>query len=138
MRDLATVIVAAAAALAAGCTTTVRETHAFDGPSGTPGKRVIDTVTVSSTGWNFFFSLVPIVSSDPAGGVRLFHDGVTAQANLDVLDRVIRREGATGIENLTTHETNENVMLFLFNRRVLFTSASLLGDAEAEKGEPAR
>ena len=127
------IAIAAAAALAAGCTTIVHETHAFDGPSGTPGKRIVNTVTVANNGWNFFFDLLPIVCSDPKGGIRFFHDGANIQANLDVLDDVMRREGATGIENLTTHETNESVLLVLFNRHVIFTSASLLAD-DGEKG----
>jgi len=125
----------AMAAAFAGCITT-KETHLLDGPRGSGETRVVDTVVVSNTGWYFFFDLLPIVCSDPDdGGIKMFSDDLSVQDNLKVLDRIIRREGATGLENITSHETNESVLVFLFNRHVIYTSATLL--KERPKEDPA-
>lgn len=85
---------------------------------------------VSNYGWRLF-DLVPLVAGDPdslhESGCKLFSDTVTLENNQKLLDRAIKRTGATGVRFQNSYMTDEQT-LFTFYRRSYYTSAELIFD----------
>lgn len=89
---------------------------------------------VENYGWRLF-DLVPLVAGDPdslhESGCKLFSDTVTLENNQKLLDRAIKRAGATGVRFQNSYMTDEQ-SLFTFYRRTYYTSAELVFDRPAE------
>ena len=89
---------------------------------------------VENYGWRLF-DLVPLVAGDPdslhESGCRLFSDTVTLENNQKLLDRALKRVGATGVRFQNSYMTDEQ-SLFTFYRRTYYTSAELVFDRPAE------
>lgn len=128
------VLSAAMACACSGCVF-VHETRALNAIPGESGMEIVDTVEIETNGW-FLFDVIPIASGDPAGGCRWFRDTLHPQTNLDVIDGIIRREGATHIGSMTSHETTEGVIPLVLNRHTFRTSVTLLrrGAPESASG----
>ena len=128
------VLSAAMACVCSGCVF-VHETRALNAIPGESGMEIVDTVEIETNGW-FLFDVIPIASGDPAGGCRWFRDTLHPQTNLDVIDGIIRREGATHIGSMTSHETTEGVIPLVLNRHTFRTSVTLLrrGAPESASG----
>ena len=90
---------------------------------------------VENYSWRLF-DLVPLVAGDPdslhESGCKLFSDTVTLENNQKLLDRAIRRSGATGVRFQNSYMTDEQT-LFTFYRRTYYTSAELIFDRPAAK-----
>lgn len=110
---------AAALALAAsGCATV---TYSEAG-----GRTMVD---ISNSGW-YLLNFIPLASGDPdkpnAGTCRLFRQTTTLENNIRMLDRAVEERKASGVKSVTSHWTDENVMIILFKRHCMHTSAELL------------
>lgn len=117
----------AALPLFAGCVS-VYEAHVLEGLAGRPGEQA-KAYEVVTTGW-FLFDCIPIVCGDPDGGAMWFSNTVNAQSNIAVIDRLIRRHKATRIGTLTSHETNEGILVIVLNRHSFRTSVTLFHEPE--------
>ena len=117
-------LAAALVGLLSGCVTVV-ETPCAKELVGEGGSEGIETVEVINSGW-FLFDGIPIATGDPEGGCKWFSDTLNAQTSMDVLGKYIRAHEATKIGVITSHETNEGVLIFLLNRHTFRTSATLL------------
>ena len=111
-----------------GCATitTANNYHGVDiEGNGSP----IETVLIENTGWTMF-KLLPIGSGNPEEPNRnsccMFRDTTTLQNNLDMLEREMKRVGATRIKNLSSKTADESLFLLLFTRTACRTSAVLL------------
>ena len=92
---------------------------------------------VENYGWRLF-DLVPLVAGNPdslhESGCKLFSDTVTLENNQKLLDRAVKRVGATGVRFQNSYMTDEQT-LFTFYRRTYYTSAELIFDRPVtEKG----
>lgn len=89
----------------------------------------IETALIENTGWTMF-KVIPIGSGNPEKPNRnsccLFEDTTTLQNNLDMLEREMKRVGATRIKNLSSKTADESLFLLLFTRTACRTSAVLL------------
>lgn len=83
---------------------------------------------VETYGWRLW-DLFPIASGNPdspdESGIRWFTDTVTLENNQKLLDRAMKRAGASAIVFENSYMTDEQT-LFTFYRRSLYTSAELL------------
>jgi len=115
------ILAALAAALLSGACTSIRVSHV--------GKPMIE---VENTGW-LLFNFIPIASGNPdnPGGhmCRLFQNTVTLDNNIELVNHAIRREQAVGVRDLVTYTSDEHVLVLLFKRISMHTSAELvMGD----------
>ena len=121
-------LAAACALLASGCTV-VRVTRAFNGVRVDEGRAPLATVEIENSGW-YLFTCIPIASGDHtrpnSPDCRWFMDTVTVENNLSVLEKVMLRERANEVANLTSHRTDEKYLVCLLSRRAYHTSAVLL------------
>lgn len=106
---------------------------------GEQGRPILATVEIANSGW-FLLDTFPIVCGDPSdpGGFfasRFFRNTLTSQSNVDILSDLLEKENASAIGNLTTHETDEGILVFLLTRRVFRTSATLLGPLPETEGK---
>ena len=89
---------------------------------------------VENYGWRLF-DLIPLVAGDPdslhESGCKVFTDTVTLENNQKLLDRAVKRAGATGVRFQNSYMTDEQT-LFTFYRRTYYTSAELVFDKPAE------
>ena len=112
----------------AGCAT-ITTAHNYHGVNVEGGEVPIESVVIENTGWKIF-DLIPIGGGDPqrpnSCSCRLFEDTTTLQNNLDMLEREMRRVGATRIRNLSSKTAYESLFLLLFTRTACRTSAVLL------------
>ncbi len=83
---------------------------------------------IENSGWKML-NLIPIASGDPhhpnENSCRIFRNTVTLENNMKMLDWTMRKYGATGVKNLTSHMTDEQVFIMLFKRYTYHTSAEL-------------
>ena len=83
---------------------------------------------IENSGWKML-NLIPIASGDPdhpnESSCRLFRNTVTLENNMKMLDWTMRKYGAEGVKNLTSHMTDEQVFIMLFKRYTYHTSAEL-------------
>lgn len=119
MRGAAFAAFAAAAAIAlAGCCTVWKTSD---------GGR--DMCYVHTDGWSLL-GLMPIVSGDPADPNRLspllFTDVALLDVNMTLLDDEMRKGGYSGVRNLSSYTTSEDVFFILLKRIAVHTSAELL------------
>lgn len=120
----------AAAALFAGCTS-VLSTGDFKGVvhSPRPDSEPVALVEIENSGW-FILECIPFASGDPRYPnrckCRFFRDTVTLENNLKALEAEMKRAGADGVADLTSHWTDESALLILLTRRACHTSALLL------------
>ena len=116
------------AAACAGCAT-VTVSHDSHGGRVEGGEVPVETVMVENTGW-LLFNIIPIGSGNPDRpnecSCRMFTDTTTLQNNLDMLEREMKRAGATRIENLYSKTQDESIFFLLFTRTACRTSAVLL------------
>ena len=88
-----------------------------------------DMCYIENSGWKLF-GHVPIASGDPIhpneDKVVWFEDTVTLDVNVNLLGRVMREGGYTGLYDLTSYRTEEIIIPFLFKRYIYHTSAELL------------
>lgn len=93
------------------------------------GREIVETVDVCNTGWKFLCCL-PIASGNagcPNGNdCRWFCNTVTLQNQVNMLTAEAERVGAREAVDVRTYENEEDVFLFLFLRRKLHTSATLV------------
>ena len=124
MRALAVIILAAA--LFSGCATA---TVCHEGRT---------MVEIENTGW-YLFNFIPIASGNPSNpntcSCRLFSKTVTLENNVKMLERVMREEGATGVNNLNSFTTDEHVFVILLKRHAYHTSAQLVKDDTVRAAE---
>ena len=106
----------------------------FTGATGCVAVRVSDKgghtlVDISNSGW-YLLNFIPLASGDPdepnAGTCRLFRQTTTLENNIRMLDRAVEERKASGVKSVTSHWTDENVMIILFKRHCMHTSAELL------------
>lgn len=115
-------------AFASGCAT-VTTADNFHGVRpegrGTP----IETVMIENTGWQFL-KFIPLGGGNPEKPNRcscvFFEDTTTLDNNMAMLEREMKRVGATKVANLTSKTINETVFIILFSRTACRTSAVLL------------
>lgn len=122
----------------AGCAT-VRTATDFKGVKQEHGENVIATISIENYGW-FLFNLVPLVCGEPRlpnnNECRLFENTVTLENNIYMLEKEMKRLGATRCINVSTHHDNSQTgFLLFFFRRLYHTSAVLIKDdlKQAEK-----
>ena len=92
---------------------------------------------IENSGWKML-NFIPIASGNPdhpnERSFKLFRNTVTLGSNMKMLDWTMRKYGATGVRNLTSHMTDEQVFIMLFKRYTYHTSAELtLQDTSGEK-----
>ena len=122
--------------LSAGCMTT-EMSHVLRDVPASAGKKHLMTVEVRNTGW-FLFDFIPLVCGNPAHpdefSSRFFSDTLTLQNNLNVMDRLLKREGASVFGSLTSHEEGEGFFTFVVTRKSFHTSATLVYPSLEECG----
>ena len=83
---------------------------------------------IENSGWKIF-NLIPIASGNPdrpnENSCKLLRNTVTLESNMKMLDWTMRKYGASGVRNLTSHMTDEQVLIMLFKRYTYHTSAEL-------------
>ena len=88
-----------------------------------------DLVVVENSG-GYLFRFIPIFSGDPdypnQEVCNWFEDTVSLKTNIRLLDEEAARQNASGYRNLVTSTYDENILLILFKRKVLRTSAELI------------
>ena len=88
-----------------------------------------DTVLITNSG-GYLFRFIPILSGDPdypnQEVCNWFDDTVTLKTNIRLLDEEVAKRKASGYRNLVSSTYDESVLLFLFKRKVLRTSAELI------------
>ncbi len=121
-------LAAVCALLASGCTV-VRVTRAFNGVNVDEGRAPLATVEIENSGW-YLFTCIPIASGNHlwpnSADCCWFTDTVTVENNLSVLEKVMLRERANEVVNLTSRHTDEKYLVCLLSRRAYHTSAVLL------------
>ena len=129
-----TILLAFVAAFAAGCTT-VQYAEKYNGVKAEHGRVPIATVEIENSGW-FLLGCIPLASGNPEKpgecSCRFFKNTVTLQNNCAVLERTVKKAGATSVVNLTSHWTDESAFMILLKRRACHTSAVLLKAEEQE------
>jgi uncharacterized protein YceK len=117
-----------ALAICSGCGS-VTTTHNHHDVNVEGDETPIETVMIENTGWTLF-NVIPIGSGNPnlpnECSCRLFEDTTTLQNNLDMLEREMKRVGATRIVNLYSKTLDESIFFLLFTRTACHTSAVLL------------
>lgn len=112
-------LLALAVALAASGCCTVRRTS--------DGGR--DMCYVHTDGW-LLLGAVPIVSGDPAEpnlfSPKFFERTTRLEVNVGLLDDEMRRGGFTGVREMSSYITSEDVLFILLKRVAVHTSAELL------------
>ena len=112
----------------AGCAS-ITTAHNFYGVKVESGVTPIESVFIENTGWKLF-KFIPIGGGNPdrpnSCSCRLFEDSTTLQNNMDMLEREMKRVGATKIVNLSSKTIDESVFILLFTRTACRTSAVLL------------
>ncbi len=76
------------------------------------------------------FGFIPLVSGDVDSpdddGMVLFRDTTTVANNVRLVERAMRGRRATGLRNLTSYRTDEQILIFLLKRTTLRSSAELV------------
>ena len=87
-----------------------------------------DVVMVENESFRFL-GCFSIWSGDPEYPNRQvtlwFCDSLLLDVNMMILDDAMRQNGYSSFQNISTYKTNED-MLFLFQRKKLYTSAELI------------
>lgn len=90
---------------------------------------------VCNYGWRLW-DILPIISGDPdsprESGCVWFSDTITLENNQKLLDRAMKRVGASGVRFLNSYMTDEQTLL-TFYRRSYYTSAEFLFDPSGEE-----
>lgn len=110
----------------AGCVS-VSATKELAGIGAEGGAKNAFVVEIVASGW-YLFDLLPIVTANSKGEAEFFKDNLCAQSNLDVLDEIVKSENVRRIGMISSHETDEGVLVFLVNRHTFRTTATLLKD----------
>ena len=120
----------AAAAILGGCATVDR----IDGnlcKKTVDGMVPVEVVQVMNTNWRLL-SCIPLGSGNPdmpnECSCRMFHNTVTLQNQLRMIEAEARRVGAKRAVNVTSDRSSESVLFFLLKREKLHTSAVLVKD----------
>lgn len=125
MKTAAALILAVACA---GCATVVSTGNHHD-VRAEGNEAPVRTVVIENTGW-LLFNVIPIGSGEPESpnrcSFRIFEDSTTLQNNLDILEREMKRAGATRIANLYSKTLDESIFFLLLTRTACRTSAVLL------------
>ena len=120
---------------AAGCAS-VKMTTAFNGVKVDGGYKPLATVSIENTGW-FLFNCIPLASGNPErpndADWLFFHNTVTLDNNMKMLDATMSRAGATCFAHLTSHVKDDFYYFFILYRRTCQTSAVIL---RAEDNQP--
>lgn len=78
----------------------------------------------------YLFRFIPLFSGDPDYPNRevcnWFEDTVSLKTNIRLLDEEAEKQHASGYRNLVSSTYDESVLLILFKRKVLRTSAELI------------
>ena len=125
-RFVAAAAIASALGAATGGCTAIHVTH--------NGAHMVE---IENNGW-FLFNLIPLASGntdDPESGVtKLFQNSVKLDHNIELINYVMRREGAVGVRDMITYTTDEYVLFVLLKRHSMHTSARLVmpGDEEED------
>ena len=97
-------------------------------------------VNVENVGW-YLFNAIPIATGDPerpnSCSCRLFRDTVTLENNMKLLDYAVRKTGATGTAYVTSHSTDEKILIIFLKRYAFHTSAELLHEPPAPEAAAA-
>lgn len=108
---------ACAAATLCGCAT-VRYSDAG-------GRHMVDIV---NSGW-YLLNFIPIASGDPElpneNRCRFFKQTATLGNNMKLLDYAVTERKARGVKSIKSYSTDENVLIILFKRHCVHTSAEL-------------
>ena len=91
----------------------------------------VQMVDIENTGW-YLFNFIPIATGNPdhpnACRCRLFSDSVKLSSNMKLLSHALRETGADHAVNITTHASDEKVLIILLKRYAYHTSAQLIRD----------
>jgi len=122
-------------ALACGCTTVQYSTN-FADVKVEDGREPIAAVEIENSGWKLL-GFIPLASGDTDHpgrfACRFFTNTVRLENNMELLARVMKRDGTTEVANLTSRWTDEAVLFILLKRRACHTSAILLKPKVPEK-----
>ena len=84
---------------------------------------------IQNSGWKIL-NFIPIASGNPdmpnLGNSIWFADTVDLDSNMKILDLAMRRHHATGLKDLSSFKTEEQIFVFLLKRYTLHTSAEIL------------
>lgn len=85
-------------------------------------------VAVDNSG--FFFFGIPLFTGDPdypnEEVCSWFTNTIKVETNIRLLEEEAARQGARGITNIVTYPDDEDILGFVFKRRLLRTSAELV------------
>lgn len=102
---------------------------------GYSDKGGVSTVTVANTGW-YLLNFIPLASGDPEEPGSFwpcfFRQTTTLENNVRMLDYAVTERNASGVRDVTTHSTEENILFILFKRYAIYTSAELTFDTADE------
>ena len=84
---------------------------------------------IENEGWKAF-GLLPIVAGDPEhpneSATRWFTNTITLKSNVQLLNQMVKREGAVGVRDLCSYRTEEVIFPILLKRYIYHTSAELV------------
>ena len=91
------------------------------------GRESLSSVEISNTCWHFL--MLPIASGDPSYPNEIssiwFRDTATIENQLKMLENAAKASGASGVSEVVTLTTDEDVFLLLYREKI-HTSAVLL------------
>ena len=86
-------------------------------------------VEIVNTGW-YLLNFIPLASGDPdapnENRCRFFSSTTTLENNVRLLDYAVTKRNASGVRDVRSYWTDENVLLILFKRLAIHTSAEML------------
>ncbi len=92
------------------------------------GKRMVE---ITNSGW-YLFNIIPFVSGNPdkinSCSPVFFSETATLENNIKILNDVVRRAGATGVESIKSSWSDESMFIILCKRHAIHTSAELVYD----------
>ena len=93
------------------------------------GEEIVETVQVMNSSWSLF-CLLPLASGDVDSPDRVsclpFRDSVNLENQMKMIEAEAKRCGASCAKHVVTYEDDEDLLLVLFLRRKIHTSAILI------------
>lgn len=92
-------------------------------------------VNISNSGW-YLFNFIPIASGNPekvnANSCCLFSDTTTLGNNIDILENIMAKSGAKGVNSIKSYWSDECFLVIFLKRYVIHTSVELTYGADAK------
>ena len=93
------------------------------------GEEIVETVQVMNSSWSLF-CLLPLASGDVDSPDRVsclpFRESVNLENQMKMIEAEAKRCGASCAKHVVTYEDDEDLLLVLFLRRKIHTSAILI------------